>query len=215
MIPIIKGISSFIQFRWLLMLTAIRGNPTRMLDKIRESLNSYRAPREDFQGQRAAVLIPVTCSQTPEVILTLRASGLSSHGGEVALPGGKHDVDDGSLLGTALRETQEEIGLSGEQIEILGSLKPFISRHGLQVTPFIGLIPEQAELVANNDELEAIFRVPIGYLFADPRSSTRVISRYGKTIRVPTYYYEGHKIWGLTAMILVEFLNVALGARIE
>ncbi len=186
-----------------------------MLNKIRQSLTSYQAPREEFAGAQAAVLVPVTCSPAPEIILTLRAETLSSHAGEVALPGGKHDLEDGTLLGTALRETREEIGLNGDQVEVIGSLKPFVSKHGLLVTPFIGLVPEAVELVPNAAELTAIFKVPIAYLYDDPRSSTRVIQRHGQSLRVPTYYYQGHKIWGLTAMILVEFLNVALDARIE
>jgi 8-oxo-dGTP pyrophosphatase MutT (NUDIX family) len=196
-----------------------------MLDKIRQSLSLYQAPPQDLQGRdfqngdfhgtRAAVLVPVTRARTPEIILTLRAATLSSHAGEVALPGGKHDAEDGTLLGTALRETEEEIGLTSDQVEVVGSLRPFVSKHGLLVTPFIGLVPESADLVPNAAELAAIFRVPIAYLRADPRSSTRVIHRHGQTVQVPTYHYQGHKIWGLTAMILVEFLNVALEAGIE
>ena len=207
--------SGFIQFSCRSIFKGSGDWSVNMLDKIKHSLSSYRAPREEFAGTQAAVLVPVTCSQNPEVILTLRADTLSSHAGEVALPGGKHDLADGSLLSTALRETREEIGLTGDQVEVIGSLKPFVSKHGLLVTPFIGLVPDAVELVPNTDELAAIFKVPLAYLFEDPRSSTRLIHRQGQTIRVPTYYYQGHKIWGLTAMILVEFLNVALDARIE
>jgi len=187
-----------------------------MLDKIREKLAQHK-PESDhsFQGQKAAVLIPVTLTEDPLVILTLRATDLSSHGGEVALPGGKHDLEDATLLQTALRETEEEIGLSSHDVDVVGNLKPFISKHGLQVTAFVGLVPEDVELTPNHRELETIFRVPVDYLLTDPRTSTNVISRHGVTLRVPTYYYEGHKIWGLTAMILVEFLNVALDADIQ
>jgi 8-oxo-dGTP pyrophosphatase MutT (NUDIX family) len=186
-----------------------------MLNKIRDSFKAYQPPQQTFQGPHAAVLIPVTRSSNPAVILTLRADGLSSHGGEVALPGGKHDVEDESLLYTALREAEEEIGLQIDQVEIIGSLKPFISKHGLLVTPFIGLVPESVDLVANEEELADIFRVPLRFLSTDPRSSTNTIARHGQTFRVPTYHYDGYRIWGLTAMILVEFLNVALDAGIE
>lgn len=187
-----------------------------MLTKIRENLDRYQPPLDDrFKGQQAAVLIPVTLSDNPLVILTLRATDLSSHGGEVALPGGKHDLEDATLLVTALRETEEEIGLHSWDVEVVGQLKPFISKYGLLVTPFVGLVPEDVELTQNHLELETIFRVPVNYLLTDPRTSTNVISRHGMTLRVPTYHYEGHRIWGLTAMILVEFLNVALDADIE
>lgn len=187
-----------------------------MLTRIRENLARHRPLGDDgFQGQKAAVLIPVTLSDNPLVILTLRSSHLTSHGGEVALPGGKVDFDDATLQQTALRETEEEIGLHSWDVEVVGQLKPFVSKHGLFVTPFVGLVPEEVKLTPNRHELETIFRVPVNYLLTDPRTSTNVISRHGRTLRVPTYYYEGHRIWGLTAMILVEFLNVALSAGIE
>lgn len=187
-----------------------------MLNEIREKLARHQPPADhSFQGQQAAVLIPITRSDKPVVILTLRATGLSSHAGEVALPGGKYDLEDATLLQTALRETEEEIGLASYDVDVVGNLKPFISKHGLQVTPFVGLVPETVKLTPNHHELETIFRVPIDYLLTDPRTSTNVISRHGMTLRAPTYYYEGHKIWGLTAMILVEFLNVALDAGIK
>jgi 8-oxo-dGTP pyrophosphatase MutT (NUDIX family) len=187
-----------------------------MLDKIRKNLERHQPLGDDsFQGQKAAVLIPVTLSDNPLLILTLRATDLTSHGGEVALPGGKHDLEDATLLQTALRETEEEIDLHSWDVEVVGQLKPFISKHGLLVTPFVGLVPEDVKLTPNLHELETIFRVPLNYLLTDPRTSTNVISRHGMTLRVPTYHYEGHRIWGLTAMILVEFLNVALEAGIE
>jgi 8-oxo-dGTP pyrophosphatase MutT (NUDIX family) len=187
-----------------------------MLNKIRKNLDKHQPTGDhSFHGQQAAVLIPVTTSGNPLVILTLRATDLSSHGGEVALPGGKHDLEDATLLQTALRETEEEIGLHSWDLEVLGNLKPFISKYGLQVTPFVGLVSEDVQLTPNRHELEMIFRVPVSYLLTDPRTSTNVISRHGTTFRVPTYYYEGHRIWGLTAMILVEFLNVALDAGIR
>ncbi len=178
-------------------------------------MSGYPAATDSsFQGIRAAVLIPIVCGKEPVVVLTLRADGLSSHGGEVALPGGKYDFEDGTLLVTALREAEEEIGLPREEVEVVGRLKPFISKHGLQVTPFVGLVPEGIKLTPNQHELETIFQVPVDYLCADPRTSTEEIFRHGVRLRMPTYYYEGHKIWGLTAMILVEFLNVALDAAV-
>ena len=186
-----------------------------MLNRIREKLEQHQ-PQLDtsFRGQRAAVLIPLTSGENPEIILTLRAASLSSHGGEVALPGGKFDIDDGTLQRTALRETEEEIGVSSTLVDVVGQLKPFISKHGLQVAPFVGMVPEDVIMKPNHHEIEAIFRVPVDYLLTDPRTSTDHIFRHGQTMSVPTYFYEGHRIWGLTAMILVEFLNVALDAAI-
>lgn len=161
--------------------------------------------RDRNRGQ-AAVLIPIDVTGEPELILTLRSSDLDAHPGEVALPGGRHDEEDETLLQTALRETHEEIGLAPKNVKIIGELRPFISKFGLVVSPFVGLIESKIELVANPDELETIFSVPINWLLDDPRTATNVIERNGETHSYPEYHYQGHRIWGLTAIILKELM---------
>lgn len=186
-----------------------------MLQKLENRLNRYR-PTAVTKGEteQAAVLIAVTQSAHPKLLLTRRADHLSSHAGEVALPGGKRDSGDSSLMDTALRESREEIGLPERQVRIIGRLRSFESKHGLQVTPFVGLIPEDPSLQINRQELDALFSVPLSFLLGDPRSSTDRIVRQDETYLTPVYVYEGYKIWGLTARILVEFLNVGLDAEI-
>ncbi len=124
----------------------------------------------------------------------------------MAWPGGKQDPQDSSLLHTALRETEEEIGLSPDSVEVLGELRPFVSKFGLLVTPYVGLVSEPQLLRPNPGELDAIFEVPVDWLQSDPRSDTDVISRHGESHQVPVYHYDGYHIWGLTAMILRELL---------
>lgn len=86
--------------------------------------------------------MPITRSDEPELVLTLRASGLSTHGGEVAFPGGRRDPEDPDLIFTALREAEEEIGLPPGLVEVIGPLSPLISLHGIRVTPYVGVIPD-------------------------------------------------------------------------
>ncbi len=186
-----------------------------MVKDIQQRLRDYEIPVIDENRDKAAVLIPIMDLDEPEVVLTLRASRLDAHAGEVAWPGGRMDDDDEDLIFTALRESEEEIGLPPSAVEIVGELRPFISKFGLHVTPYIGLITEPVDLVANPDELDAIFTVPINYLMDDPRTETNVISRHGETHIVPVYHYDGFRIWGLTAMILREFLVHAMGADIS
>jgi 8-oxo-dGTP pyrophosphatase MutT (NUDIX family) len=190
-----------------------------MIDEIKERLKSYRMPQLSLahavEREQAAVLLPIFTGQEPELLFTLRSAGLNAHGGEVAWPGGRRDPGDPDLLATALRESHEEIGVPPHQIEVVGQLRPFISKYGLLVTPFVGLMVEPVALVPNPDELEAVFSVPIRYFLEDPRSETNVIERHGEKHTVPVYHYDGYKIWGLTAMILREFLNEAAGAAIE
>ena len=124
----------------------------------------------------------------------------------MAWPGGKQDPEDDSLLTTALREAWEEIALPPQSCNVVAELRPFISKFGLMVTPYVGLIEEPVELSANPDEIEAIFTLPLSWLKDDPRTQADVVSRFGETHHVPVYHYDGFRIWGLTAMILWEFM---------
>lgn len=186
-----------------------------MINRLRERLKTYRFEPLNGDRDRAAVLIPIDITGEPELILTLRSSNLDAHAGEVAWPGGRFDQEDQTLLRTALRESHEEIGLAPDQVEIIGELRPFISRFGLLVSPFVGLIESNTDLIANPDELEAIFKVPMAWLLDDPRTDTDIIERQGRTYSVPEYHYDGYRIWGLTSMILKELLVHGFDVEME
>lgn len=188
-----------------------------MLDVLRQRVQAHSpgALPCDRPFPEAAVLMPITRSVEPQLVLTLRASGLSTHGGEVAFPGGRRDPEDESLVFTALREAHEEVGLAPGLVEVLGPLSAQISRHGIKVTPYVGFIPECVEFTANRDEIDAVFRVPLEFFRADPREITHRIDYLGHSWYVPSYRYEGFKIWGLTALMVVELVNLVYGAGIE
>lgn len=185
-----------------------------MLDQLREKLQSHRPFRFNSIAPQASVLIALTDSDAPEVILTKRAVTLSSHGGEVAFPGGKHDLTDPDLLFTALRETEEEVGIEPSLVDVLGPLGQVMSKHQLQVTPWVGIVPDGVVLTPNPDELDAVFRVPVDFFLDDHRHHTDEIRFRGMTHYVPAYEYDGHIIWGLTAYMLIEMLNVGFDANI-
>ncbi len=185
-----------------------------MLKQLRKRLSDYQ-PRMIMGNQpQAGVLIALTDSADPEVILTRRASTLSSHSGEIAFPGGKCDDTDTSLLHTALREAEEEIGLSPDLVEVIAPLGQVLSKHQLKVTPWVGIVPEQVSLKPNLDELDCIFSVPLSFFLDDRRYRTDALHFKGKMHYVPAYEYEGHIIWGLTAYMLVELMNVGFDAGI-
>ncbi len=92
------------------------------------------------------------------------------------------------------------------KVNIVTDLRPFISKFGLVVTPYVGFVDEPVNLKVNPEELESIFMVPLAWLKTDPRSQTDVITRYGETHHIPVYHYGEYKIWGLTAMILWELM---------
>ncbi len=187
-----------------------------MLDDLLHRVRGYR-PRlleADRGFAEAAVLVPITRSEQPEVVLTLRASGLSTHGGEVAFPGGRRDPEDSDLIRTALREAEEEIGLAPGLVEVVGPLSTLVSRHGIQVTPYVGLVPDYVEYRANDDEIAAVFSVPLAFFSNDPRETTHRIDYLGQSWYVPSYRYGEYKIWGLTAIMLVELVNLLYDAGI-
>jgi len=188
-----------------------------MLEELLRRIGNYvpLTLETDKRFPEAAVLIPLTRGENPEMILTLRASGLSTHGGEVAFPGGRRDPEDPDLMFTALREAEEEIGLPPGMVEVVGPLSPLVSRHGLQVTPFVGLIPDYVEYRPNDAEIAAVFSVPLAFFREDPREHTHRIDYQGRSCYVPCYRYENYKIWGLTAIMIVELVNVLYDTGID
>lgn len=180
----------------------------------------YRLPRTGLEvagrfPHQAAVLLAITDCRNPEIVLTRRARHLSSHSGEVSFPGGKWDETDTTLTVTALRESEEEIGLPPAAVDLINVQSPQYSKHGIKVTPYVGIIPPDIPLRPNLHELDVIFRVPVDFFLEDQRTRTDVYVNRGEEWWAPVYHYEGFKIWGLTARILVDFLNRALDAGIE
>lgn len=188
-----------------------------MLDELLQRVRSHtpRILTVDERLPEAAVLVPITRSDEPELVLTLRASGLSTHGGEVAFPGGRRDPEDRDLTHTALREAEEEVGLPPGLVEVVGPLSPLVSRFGIKVTPYVGVVPDYVEYRANDDEIAAVFSVPLTFFCDDPREVTHRIDYEGRSWYVPCYHYDNYKIWGLTAVMIVELVNLVYGAGID
>lgn len=157
--------------------------------------------------RQAAVMVLITDHPScPELIYTLRAKHLRDHPGEVAFPGGKWEPQDPNLLATALRETHEEVALPPSQVRILGAIKPSSTRAGTQVTPFVGLVPHSIAMVANPNELESVFRVPLSWFSDENRLRVDEFSLAGLIHRVPAYSYQEYEIWGFTAAVTQEIL---------
>lgn len=186
-----------------------------MLNNITEKIKSYSGTPPVEELRKAAVLIAITDSKDPELIYTLRSNKVGSHGGEVSFPGGMYEEEDNTLENTALRESQEETGLDKAKVNILGPIDTVVSRFNVSVTPFVGIVPDDIELNDNSDEIEACFRVPLSFLLEDKRHRNDEINRNGDIFFMPAYQYDSYIIWGLTAMITVDFLNIALDAKID
>lgn len=168
------------------------------------------APSSDFELTADVVEIPdptaagVLAAFRPDgrMILTRRASGLRHHAGQIAFPGGKVDPGDDGVIGAALREAHEEVGLPPQQVEVLGCLAPHLTVTGYLMTPVIGLIHGDYQPVAEAGEVAEVFEVPIAHL-ADPanyRIEKRLWRDDWRPYRVAPWgpYY----IWGATARVL-------------
>ena len=188
-----------------------------MIEDIKYKLNLHNSEKPSGQPQ-ASVLIAILnygkYIESPEIIFTQRSSHLSTHSGEVSFPGGKADKIDPSLFDTALRESNEEINLNSKDVTELGKLNYLISRHKIEVNPFIASV-DLPQALQPNEEIQEIFTVPLDFLL-DPNNIQREnIERHGSIWLVPTWNIKDQKIWGLTAMITVNFLNVCFDANIE
>lgn len=187
-----------------------------MRDLLVQRLTDYAPRKLDLNYTEAGILVPVTDDTgNPEMIFTLRSANLSTHSGQVAYPGGKRDVGDLSLAATALRETHEEIGLPPDQVEIISPLSQVMSLHGILVSPYVGVVPEGYPLEPNPGEIDSIFQVPLSFFLEDRRERTDAIPFQNQTIHVPCYRWGRYQIWGLSAVVLVEFLNAVYDAEID
>ena len=185
-----------------------------MLNQVQKRLQNHRPRTISDPLPEAAVLLPLTNKAEPELIFTRRASHMSTHSGEVAFPGGKRDPSDQSLMHTALRESYEEMALPPEKVTVIGQSDTVVSRFGLKVTPFVGIIAADTPLKANTAELDRIFSVPLHYFLAAKNLTFRRVTRGNKKFQLPAFHYGEYLIWGLTAVILVEFLNITMDADI-
>ena len=185
---------------------------------ITQKLSQYQ-PRTlivDLQTP-AAVLVAITDDKNnPEVILTRRAQHLPTHKGQIAFPGGKVDPDDADLVATALREAYEEVALKPEAVAVVGKMGQVLSRQGFVVTPVVGVVPTLVvnQLMPNLGELDRIFTVPLKF-FVDTKPQMDALPLAKGVKQVPSFYYDEYRIWGMTAFILAEFVNLVYDARID
>jgi 8-oxo-dGTP pyrophosphatase MutT (NUDIX family) len=167
-----------------------------------------------IQNQPAAVLIPILFDQDQWKILFIKRTKHEEdrHSGQIAFPGGRYDMDDPSMQHTALRETAEEIGLNPGSVEILGRACTIVTVTGYEVSPFAGILAWPQPLRLSPEEVEKILLIPINWL-SDPNNHRTELwrSRNNQDSELPVIFFnefEGEILWGATAQILVDFLDI-------
>ena len=150
----------------------------------------------------AAVLVPILAQAEPQVLLTQRTTTLAKHAGQIAFPGGTVDATDASPLATALREAREEIGLPAASFDLLGYLDCYRTGTGYVITPVVGLVEPNFDLVLNSSEVESTFEVPLSFLLDPANHAIDKRTLQGRQRQFHAMPYQNRYIWGATAGII-------------
>jgi len=178
-------------------------------DRLRRFFLAYeRTTKSDTNFTRAGVLVPVFEKHgQPHFLLTKRTQDVEHHKGQISFPGGAVDEGDRDIVSTALRETQEEIGLASQQIDVVGILDDIKIPTGFIVTPVVGFVAHIPPLTLNASEVESVIETPFTF-FREPGNKKVVpMARGGETRDVYFFSFGRHEIWGATAFIIDSFLE--------
>ncbi len=159
---------------------------------------------------RAAVLLPLLeSSRGVEILLTRRTNEVKSHRGQVSFPGGTVSPADEGVIDTALRETEEEIGLSRSQIKILGTLPPISTvSTGYFVYPSVATLLPPLNFKLNTREVKEIFTVPVEFILSEQNWRLDPVETQDGTFTTFYFRYQGYLVWGMTARLLRKFKEI-------
>ncbi|WP_417465068.1 CoA pyrophosphatase [Kordiimonas sp.] len=193
-----------------------------LADALKDDNPAARGRRSDYDLNRdaklllqkdkpirdAAVLVPIVDHAEPTILLTKRTEHLSKHAGQVSFPGGKIDDADADAVAAALREAEEEIGLTSNHIEVCGFLDTYRTGTGFEIVPVVALVQPGFELILQESEVEAAFEVPLDFILN--RDNHRRQSAVWQGARREYYAmpYGDFFIWGATAAMLVNLCEV-------
>jgi 8-oxo-dGTP pyrophosphatase MutT (NUDIX family) len=192
-------------------MTVLMGSE-ELLDRVEQALADYNPRKIDHPtASSAAVLILIhDRAGEPHVIFTQRTNHVEHHKGQMCFPGGACDDEDNGCESTALRETYEEIGVESERVRIVGHLDDMITVSNFRVTPVVGFLDyEDAYPYSINDhEVARVVEVPLTYLLEDGNMELEVREHQGREVLVPAFHYDGHRIWGATARMLHQLIEL-------
>ena len=174
--------------------------------------NRLEAPRDDYAmnpawsgvvaSRPSAVLVPIVARPEMSVIMLQRPATMAAHAGEISFPGGKVEAFDASVVETALREAEEEIGLARSHVEVLGFLDSYQVRSGFRIVPVVALVTPPFTLQVDTHEVVDAFEVPLAFLMDSTNHSKQSREMRGETQWFYAMPYEGRYIWGATAAIV-------------
>jgi 8-oxo-dGTP pyrophosphatase MutT (NUDIX family) len=181
------------------LLTGLQGREKGLLRDLPETATPPKP---------AAVLVPFfEKAGEDHLLFTRRTDTVRDHKGQISFPGGARDPADPSLARTALRETQEEIGIPPEAIELLGELDDYITVTNYLVRPFVGIIPHPYRYVPRAEEVAEVIEVPLRVLREPARHTSNVVEWKGVTREIHYFDVGSCIIWGVTARILLQVFD--------
>jgi 8-oxo-dGTP pyrophosphatase MutT (NUDIX family) len=162
----------------------------------------------------AAVLMPLVAREEGvTVLLTVRTADLAAHAGQISFPGGRLEPEDADARAAALRETEEEIGLTREHIEVLGEIEEYGTVTGFRVTPVIGVVTPPFVLAPDPTEVAGVFEVPLAFIL-DPANRRHAVElRDGVERDIYEILFGEFRIWGFTARLLVRLVDIIEAAE--
>ena len=195
----------------------MESHKNNLIGSIKSSLSKYESCSSDFDlnpdmafNQKsnfleASVLIPVlTFKENLEILLTKRSTNLKNHPGQIAFPGGKKEKFDISPIETALRETEEEVGLSQHLVEIVASLPTHKTATGFIINPYIGIISQPFKETLRCGEVDEVFTVPFDHILNEKNFSIQTRKWHGAQRKYYAVPYGPYYVWGATARILLN-----------
>jgi len=187
-----------------------------LIDRLRDALDT-NTPLAQLEGDwpegagiedglmtPAAVLVAIVDRPDPGVILTVRTDTVRRHAGQIAFPGGRIDPEDADAVAGALREAEEEIGLPRDKVQVIGTTDRYRTITGFDVTPVLGIVPPGLEFTLQPDEVAAVFEAPLFYLLAPAHQQVRTVDWEGRERSYYEIIWEGRRIWGATAAMIVN-----------
>lgn len=165
----------------------------------------FALPHQQEQLKKAAVLLALRRTKLGfNLLFTQRALHLKHHPGQVSFPGGRYEKSDQNIAFTALRETEEEIGINKESIQLLGKLPTLTTISGYHVSPFIGLIEAKQDIILDENEVRGYFEAPLEFVLNPNNFYLQPLIANKQRRETYCCVYQNHFIWGATAQILVN-----------
>jgi 8-oxo-dGTP pyrophosphatase MutT (NUDIX family) len=181
-------------------------------DRVRQALSDYNPKRiENPTAAAAAVLILINHREgVPHLVFTERTHEVEHHKGQICFPGGACDDIDIDCEETALRETFEEIGVRVEHVKVVGHLDDMVTISNFRVTPVVAFLEHESEYpyCINDREVSQVVEVPLQFLMEEGNMELEVREHQGREVLVPAFTYDGHRIWGATARMLHQLVEL-------